>query len=217
MNNKNVNKFSTIDKINLVKSNYNSIAKKYAKVFFEDDSDNKYIDKFLKSLSGPKILDAGCGVGGDCKYVQKKGFKAIGIDFAEEMIKEAQKEYPIGNFEVMDVTQLFFKKESFDGIIFKNILFHLPKEQIDSAFRELNRVLKKEGKVILTFQEGNEEKIINEPLKEENYIYMKNYTLEFIKDKLNENNLKIYDIEREQVDDKNCPIDQKTILYITKK
>ena len=215
--NLNVNSLSTIEKTNLVKQTYNDIAEKYAEIFFEDHCDDKYVDKFLKDLSGTKILDAGCGVGRECKFAQEKGFEATGIDFAKEIIKEAKNKYSKGNFEVMDVTSLSFQKESFDGIIFINTLFHLPKEQIDLAFSELNRVLKKDGNILLIFQEGDTEMIIAEPLKEGSYTYMHHYTFEFIKSKLNEYNLKIYDYERELVNDKNCPIDKKLVLYVTKK
>ena len=56
-------------------NDYDDIAKEYAGEFFEDTSDNKYIDAFLESLEGTKILDAGCGNGKDCKYISEK--KAI--------------------------------------------------------------------------------------------------------------------------------------------
>ena len=45
---------------------------------------------------------------------------------------------------------------------------------------------------------------------------MQHYTFEFIESKLNENGLMIYDFEREFVNDKNCPINKKLILYVTK-
>ena len=216
INNNNVKELSTTEKIDLVKNTYNVIAEKYVTIFFEDSCDNKYIDKFLNNLSGTKILDAGCGVGNDCKYAQERGFEIVGIDFADEIIKEAKKKYPVGNFKVMDVTQLSFPKETFDGIIFINVLFHLPKSQIDHVFNELNKVLKKGGKMIMIFQEGDEEKIVEEPLERGYYMYMQHYTFEFIERKLKEHNLKVYDFEREVVDDKNCPIDKKLILYVTK-
>lgn len=57
-------------KINSVKDDYDDIAIEYANDFYEDTADNGYIDKFLDSLSGNLILDAGCGVGEDCKYVE---------------------------------------------------------------------------------------------------------------------------------------------------
>ena len=214
--NNNIDNLTNEDKINLVKNTYNSIAKKYVDVFFEDYFDQKYIDRFLKDLSGTKILDAGCGIGRECKYVQEKGFEVLGIDFAEEIIKEAQNKFPVGNFKVMDITEMDFKEDSFDGIICINVLFNIPKSKMDGIFKSFGKILKKDGKMIMIIEEGNEERIINEPLNEGLYTYMQDYTMDFISNKLNENGLKIYDYEREIYDSENCPLKQKLIIYVTK-
>ena len=76
---------------------------------------------FLNKLpKGGNILDAGCGIGRENKYVTEKGFEPIGIDFSENMISESRKKYPCGQFEIMDLSKLTFKENSFDGIIFIN-------------------------------------------------------------------------------------------------
>lgn len=63
MDNENMQKLTTIEKKRGIISNYDDISKEYAKDFFYDTSDNKYIDIFLQNLNGMKILDAGCGNG----------------------------------------------------------------------------------------------------------------------------------------------------------
>ena len=46
---------------------YDDIAREYTEEFFMDTQDEKYIDQFLESLEGLKVLDVGCGNGRDCK------------------------------------------------------------------------------------------------------------------------------------------------------
>lgn len=44
-------------------------------------------DKFLKALTGKKILDFGCGSGRDTKYFIDAGFDVVAIDGSEELCK----------------------------------------------------------------------------------------------------------------------------------
>ena len=73
----NLEKLTTGQKIESVKAVYDAIAPNYAKDFYLDPSDNEYIDIFLSRLTGANILDAGCGIGEDCKYVEEKGTENV--------------------------------------------------------------------------------------------------------------------------------------------
>lgn len=77
LENRDMGNLTTQEKTKSVIDDYDAIAREYAEDFYNDTSDDRYIDKFLKLLNGKKILDAGCGVGEDCKYVEQKGFEAI--------------------------------------------------------------------------------------------------------------------------------------------
>lgn len=213
---KDINKIPTIEKINLVKTIYNEIAEDYVNTFFEDYIDNRFVDKFLNDVSGMKLLDAGCGVGRECKHAQEKGFEIVGVDFSEELIKEAQKIYPQGHYKVMDITQLDFPEEYFDGIIFINTLIHIHKSQSNIVFSKLSKVLKKDGKMLIILQEDDEEKFVEEPLKKGSYTYIQGYSFKDMEKLLNKYDLKIYDYEREFVNDEYCPLNKKLILYVTK-
>ena len=213
----NISKLTDEEKIKTVLANYNDIAKDYVINFWNDTCDNKYIDGFLNDLPGKKILDLGCGIGKDEYYISNKGYDIIGIDFAENVIKEAKNKFPSCKFEIKDLTDLNYPSNSFDGIIFINTLFHIPEKKLFNTFKNINRILKSNGKMLMIFQEGEKEFLQEEPLKKGNYVYMHEYTFEFINSVLNAHNLKIYNFERENENDKNCPINKKLILYIEKK
>ena len=98
----------------LVIDTYNAIAEKYYKEFHHDFSDTKYIDKFLASLKGNKILDVGCGIGHLTNYMSKKDFCVVGIDLSDEMLKIAKRKYPGISFVKMDMRRVSFNQK-YDG------------------------------------------------------------------------------------------------------
>ncbi len=113
--------------------------------------EKKLIDKYFKS----PVLDLGCGVGRTTKYLFEKGFKVIGIDIIEEMIKTAKSLYPKINFQTGDACNLKFKDNSFNTVFFSfnGLDYIFPKEKRVRALKEIERLLKKEG--IFVFSSHN--------------------------------------------------------------
>lgn len=48
-------------------------------------------DKFIKALSGTKVLDFGCGSGRDTKYFIAAGLDVVATDGSKEICKSASK------------------------------------------------------------------------------------------------------------------------------
>ncbi len=190
-----VSSLTTEKKIKSVKDDYDDIPEDYAYEFYGDTSDNEFIDKFLSSLSGgDKVLDAGCGVGDDCEYMDKKGFKAYGIDFSKGMLKEAKERYPQGRYWKADMTTIPFRDGLFDGILANCSLFHIPTELVGKALNEFKRVLKPGGKILLILLEGIGEQMVEEPYRPGKYVYTKFYTREEITQLLTEHGFKVEDV-----------------------
>lgn len=119
----------------------------------------------LSNLSKGSVLDIGCGSGRFPLFLSKKGYKVSAIDFNEDMIKYAKSintKKKI-NFIVYDIkNKLPFKNNYFDNVIsIYNVLTYLPKKE-DRLFaiKEMIRVLKKNGKIILTFSNRNYPKVM---------------------------------------------------------
>lgn len=198
MGTENMKKLTAIEKKKGVIADYDDIAKEYAVKFFYDTSDHKYIDDFLQSLDGRKILDAGCGCGKDCKYISEKGFEVTGIDLSIEMLTIAKEKVPNRKFEVMDIADISYPENSYDGIISNCSLFHIPSEELPKTLESFASILKPNGKLLLISQEGLGEAMMEEPYRPGVNIYMNYFSVETISDLLHEYGFEVNSIVREE-------------------
>ncbi len=116
---------------------------------------NEYLEmpaslELLGDLRNKKLLDYGCGSGIYAKILKNKGAKVKGFDISEEMLKLAKKNNPDIEFKHGSGYNIPFK-EKFD-IILASLVVHYMKDW-NKMFKEMNRVLKKEG--IIVFSTGN--------------------------------------------------------------
>ncbi|MFB6181873.1 MAG: class I SAM-dependent methyltransferase [Candidatus Magasanikbacteria bacterium] len=173
---------------------YNHIAEDYDNSYSDLDWIKDNADKFIEELEGDKVLDAGCGSGRDAKYFSENNLEVLGIDLSEEMLKRAEENSPNAYFKEMDVRQLNFSQNSFDGIWCCALLPHIPKEEINEAVKELKRVLKPEGTIFMSFKQGEGEKFVEKDRYNGNQKFFAYYTKDEIKELLNSHNFKIKNI-----------------------
>lgn len=76
---------------------------------------------------GFKVLDIGCGNGRFIKSLDEAGvdYEYHGIDFSENLIKQAQQQFPQHSFEVADMRALDFDAASFDMVVSIAAFHHL--------------------------------------------------------------------------------------------
>ncbi len=111
---------------------------------------------FLQDVKGKKVLDVGCGNGVFMKEVIKRGGTVVGIDYSEDMLKEAAKE--LENYDkhsykllVANATKLTFPNASFHLVLASGLTDYLSKEDDMRFLKETTRVLKAHGRAIITF------------------------------------------------------------------
>ena len=117
------------------------------------------LDNYLPKKKGLKILDAGCGPGAMLPHLAKYG-DVIGVDISEDALKYAKKR---GKVKKGDITNIDFKDETFDLVVCMDVLYHMWVKDETSALKEFNRVLKKDGILLLRepaydWMRGNEDK-----------------------------------------------------------
>ena len=199
---------NSVYKRNSVKKDYDLIAEQYFEEFGTVLEDIDLINKFKSYLEKEDlIIDLGGGNGKLTNFFNENGYNAVCYDFSENMIKFAIKTYPNIQFIVDDIINInnHFNKESIDGIIAMYSLFHIPKENLNQLFFDINNILKKNGIFCFSLQLGIGEQFVDEPyLKEngKNVLYMNYLTKEEIYNILNENNFEIiYENEKHEMGD----------------
>ena len=104
---------------------------------------------------GDTVLDIGCGAGADCFLAAYRGgpqVRIYGIDMVDDLIDRANElkaKYRIENVEFLNAAPppVPFGPASFD-LVMVNYSFHLFEDKV-SLLREIERVLKKNGKAII--------------------------------------------------------------------
>lgn len=120
---------------------------------------------FLKP--GSRFLDAGCGVTPLAHVFAARGVAAQGCDFREEVIDHLNRLHLEEVYQskvdlsAEDLSRLSYADETFDAIACVSVLEHIPSPQDQAAVKEMLRVLKPGGWLVLTvdyippFPEGN--------------------------------------------------------------
>jgi SAM-dependent methyltransferase len=103
------------------------------------------IVEIIRTEQKGKVLDLGCGDGDYSVRLQELGFDVIAGDMDVKRFKHADKI----DFRVCDLTQrLPFEDGSFDHILLAEVIEHLRNPY--DVMKELSRVLKKGGKLIVS-------------------------------------------------------------------
>lgn len=142
---------------------YDQVAKEYLVRRVSEDKNvmQLTLDRFISILQpGAKVLDVGCGSGADANYLMSKGFKVVGIDLSENMLKLAKKIAPKAKFLKMDLRFIDFKDQTFDGVWASASLLHIPKNEITGVIVRINKILKQNGILFVALKKGTGENFV---------------------------------------------------------
>lgn len=158
----------SMDAVRETITTYDKIAPEYcAKI--RDEIILVWEENYIKDLldcidaQNPLILDAGCGPGHHCAIIEKHGGKVIGIDLSEGMLAEARTLYPRADFRKMDMRNLLFDDDFFDGVWASGSIYHVTKADAKSVVSEFVRVLKNGGVATVNFKLGTGEGLEENP------------------------------------------------------
>jgi ubiquinone/menaquinone biosynthesis C-methylase UbiE len=117
---------------------------------------SKMVIELAKIKPGDTVLDVGCGTGNltvTAQSVVGPNGKAYGIDAAPEMIETAKKKAAKAGskvvFEVGLIEKLAFPDATFDEVISRLVIHHLPDDLKMKGFAEMLRVLKPGGRLLI--------------------------------------------------------------------
>lgn len=149
------------------KSKQQVLSKEEIRLYFDDEASRDEIkDPYISTMYWQKkrdiinllpenaenILDVGCGTGRFEEILLGQGFNidVIAIDISKKSIHVAKSKLNSEKFEFLcgDVASLPFKDDSFDCCVLIEVIEHISNKE--SVLKELKRVLKTRGKLIIT-------------------------------------------------------------------
>ena len=108
---------------------------------------------FLESCRGRKVLEVGCGIGKDARFLTENGIDYAGIDYSFRTLQLAHQHFNYANlpkrFTNADATSLPFGDNSFGLVMSIGVIHHIPGTR--EAARELMRVAAPGGIVRVMF------------------------------------------------------------------
>ena len=126
----------------------------YLEIESERYQRQKHIPKILSAihLQNKKVLEIGTGVGTDARRIIGNGcaqYTGINIDSGSvEMTALALKTFMLdGEVKQCSATAMPFGDDTFDVVYSFGVLHHIP--DVDNAVKEIRRVLKREGEVLI--------------------------------------------------------------------
>jgi SAM-dependent methyltransferase len=102
----------------------------------------------LGAKPGARLLDAGCGGGGACVLAAALGCEVTGFDASHALLAIAHERSPQSQFVHGDLERLPFPTGHFDAALAANSVIFA--EDIRQAMRELRRVVRVGGRVVIT-------------------------------------------------------------------
>jgi SAM-dependent methyltransferase len=155
------------DSASNTQTSYDQVAREYAEKFKDEMDDKPFdrdcLDRLAREVGSlGTICDLGCGPGQIARYLHRQGAQTLGVDLSPCMIAEAQRLNPEIPFHQGDMLSLPDADNSWGGIAAFYCIIHIPREQIMDALREMKRVLKPGGVLLITFHIGDEAKHVDE-------------------------------------------------------
>ncbi len=103
--------------------------------------------RVLDVKKGERVLDLACGQGFFTREIAALGVQAVGTDISPELIAKAKIHAPKATFHVASAASLPFAKDrEFDAVTCVLALQNM--EDISTVFKEVGRVLKKDGRFL---------------------------------------------------------------------
>jgi ubiquinone/menaquinone biosynthesis C-methylase UbiE len=161
--------------LHVIQESYDTVADEYARHCFSE-LDNKPLDRelltrFAARVKGKgEICDMGCGPGHIARFLRDAGsaggsdhgagggfhLDIFGLDLSATMLEQARRLNPDILFRQGNMLALDLPDASLAGITAFYTIVNLPRESLPQVFREMARVLKPGGLLLLSFHIGNE-------------------------------------------------------------
>lgn len=144
-----------------IRRSYDQLADEYTRRLFGElqnkPFDRKLLDRFAAQIRGyGEVCDMGCGPGHVTRYLRDAGTAVFGLDLSSKMLEEARRLSPDILFREGNMMALDLPDGGLAGITAFYAIVNIPKGSLPSVFREMERVLRPGGLLLLAFHIGDE-------------------------------------------------------------
>ena len=159
---------------------YDHIADEYARHIYGELAgkpfDRQLLDRFAERLRGQGVVcDMGCGPGQIARYLADRGVEAAGVDLSPGMVAQAAALNPDIRFYQGNMLALGQPDGDWAGIAAFYSIIHIPPAEVVDALREMGRVLRPGGLLLLAFHIGDEvvrpEEMMGQPVALDFWFY----------------------------------------------
>lgn len=153
----------TDEQIAATKLTYIAYAKEYVKNHERTKKNSKkpqifttdFVNEYQKQNLTKTVLFAGCGSCRDLEYTARCGIPTYGIDISTPLLKIARRLKVDAPLEVMDILNMDFANDSFDGIFCETVLSHIKKSDLNKVLQNFHRTLRVKGIALVGFRLGD--------------------------------------------------------------
>jgi SAM-dependent methyltransferase len=143
-----------------VETSYDQVADEYVQRIY-DELRHKPLDRQLLGRFAARVMtvglacDMGCGPGHVARYLRERGAHVCGIDISTALVERARRLNPGIDFRQGDMLALPAADGTWAGIAAFYSIIHIPRGDVVRALRELRRVLRPGGLLLLAFHIGD--------------------------------------------------------------
>jgi SAM-dependent methyltransferase len=144
-----------------IRESYDRLAVEYARRISDElrhkPLDRQLLDCFAKQTSGQgEVCDMGCGPGHVARYLRDAGASVFGLDLSPGMLEQARKLNPDIAFREGNMLSLDIPDGALAGVAAFYAIVNIPRQSLLLIFREMARVLRPGGLLLLGFHAGDE-------------------------------------------------------------
>ncbi|MBQ4369910.1 MAG: class I SAM-dependent methyltransferase [Oscillospiraceae bacterium] len=126
------------------------------------DMSEDAVIRYLKDRGAAEVCDAGCGCGFYSLKLASHGFNVSGFDISPKAVELArltlsESDFPTQSFRAADIAETGFADGRFDAVVARDVLDHMPIKAAVSAVKELLRITRPGGCVLITLDKTDDE------------------------------------------------------------
>src|ERR1035438_2215280 len=144
-----------------IRESYDRLTDEYARRIFNElqhkPLDRELLNRFAAEIAGRgEVCDLGCGPGHIARYLHDAGAAVFGLDLSPRMLEQARQLNPDISFREGNMMALDLHDATLAGIVAFYAIVNIPNASLPLVFREMKRVLRPGGLLLLAFHTGDE-------------------------------------------------------------